>query len=179
MRRTGFPSREFSRFWLSETVSALGTYVTLLSLEALVVLTMSGSARLRVREPEPPASALPHLRREISTGVGAGSMGLQASRYWPSPLHVWFAANAISGRCWLPMRLIDLQLSLFQFGVITSCAGAEKPRLTRAGTARGEGASTITAAVDQSVHSKLRSGKTRAGPPGHTTRGTSAIAVGW
>ena len=45
MPGTGFPSREFGKFWLSETVSSFGTYVTLLALQTLVVLTMGGSAQ--------------------------------------------------------------------------------------------------------------------------------------
>lgn len=45
MPSTGFPSREFTRFWVSETVSSFGTYVTLLALQTLVVLTMGGSAQ--------------------------------------------------------------------------------------------------------------------------------------
>jgi predicted MFS family arabinose efflux permease len=37
-------SRSFSRYWRAEAVSGLGTYVTLFALQALVVLTLDGSA---------------------------------------------------------------------------------------------------------------------------------------
>lgn len=39
-----FPSRSFLLYWRANAVSGLGTYVTLLTLQALVVLTMHGSA---------------------------------------------------------------------------------------------------------------------------------------
>lgn len=40
-----FPSREFHRFWWAESVSSLGSYVTLLALSTLVVLTLDGTAQ--------------------------------------------------------------------------------------------------------------------------------------
>lgn len=40
----GFPSPVFLRYWRASAVSGLGTYVTLLALQALVVLTLDGSA---------------------------------------------------------------------------------------------------------------------------------------
>lgn len=39
-----FPSRPFLRYWRADAVSGLGTYVTLFALQALVVLTLHGSA---------------------------------------------------------------------------------------------------------------------------------------
>lgn len=41
----GFPSRDFRRFWAGEAVSGFGSYVTLLALQTLVVLTLDGSAQ--------------------------------------------------------------------------------------------------------------------------------------
>lgn len=40
-----FPSRDFTRFWLGETVSSFGSYVTLLTFQTLVVLTLDGTAQ--------------------------------------------------------------------------------------------------------------------------------------
>ncbi len=40
----GFPSRSFLLYWRAEAVSAFGTYITLLALQTLVVLTLHGSA---------------------------------------------------------------------------------------------------------------------------------------
>lgn len=40
-----FPPRGFRRFWFGESVSSLGTYVTLLALQTMVVLTLGGSAQ--------------------------------------------------------------------------------------------------------------------------------------
>jgi MFS family permease len=40
-----FPTPAFRRFWLAETVSSFGTYVTLLALQTLVVLTLDGTAQ--------------------------------------------------------------------------------------------------------------------------------------
>lgn len=40
----GFPTRGFRWFWAGETVSAFGSYVTLLALQTLVVLTLDGTA---------------------------------------------------------------------------------------------------------------------------------------
>ena len=37
-------SRDFARYWRADAVSGMGTYVTLLALQALVVLTLDGSA---------------------------------------------------------------------------------------------------------------------------------------
>jgi MFS family permease len=42
---TPFPSPEFRWFWAGEAVSALGSYVTLLALQTLVVLTLDGTAQ--------------------------------------------------------------------------------------------------------------------------------------
>lgn len=42
--REVFPSRLFLRYWRADAVSGLGTYVTLFALQALVVLTLHGSA---------------------------------------------------------------------------------------------------------------------------------------
>ena len=39
-----FPSRSFLFYWRANAVSAFGTYITLLALQALVVLTLHGSA---------------------------------------------------------------------------------------------------------------------------------------
>jgi len=39
-----FPSRPFLRYWRADAVSGLGSYVTLFALQALVVLTLHGSA---------------------------------------------------------------------------------------------------------------------------------------
>ncbi|MDQ3628000.1 MAG: hypothetical protein M3419_04175, partial [Actinomycetota bacterium] len=39
-----FPSGSFLRYWRAAAVSGLGTYVTLFALQALVVLTLDGSA---------------------------------------------------------------------------------------------------------------------------------------
>lgn len=39
-----FPSRSFTRFWRANAVSAFGSYITLLALQTLVVLTLHGSA---------------------------------------------------------------------------------------------------------------------------------------
>ncbi|MCH1866921.1 MFS transporter [Nocardioides sp. CFH 31398] len=39
-----FPTHPFLRYWRASAVSGLGTYVTLLALQALVVLTLDGSA---------------------------------------------------------------------------------------------------------------------------------------
>lgn len=44
-RGPAFPSSSFTRFWLGETVSSFGTYVTLLALQTLVVLTLQGTAQ--------------------------------------------------------------------------------------------------------------------------------------
>ncbi len=41
----GFPSRDFTRFWWGESVSSFGTYVTLLALQTIVVLTLDGTAQ--------------------------------------------------------------------------------------------------------------------------------------
>ena len=38
-----FPSREFLLYWRANAVSAFGTYITLLALQTLVVLTLHGS----------------------------------------------------------------------------------------------------------------------------------------
>lgn len=40
-----FPSSAFKRFWLAESVSSFGTYVTLLALSTLVVVTLEGDAQ--------------------------------------------------------------------------------------------------------------------------------------
>ena len=40
-----FPSGDFTRFWWGEAVSSFGTYVTLLALQTLVVLTLDGTAQ--------------------------------------------------------------------------------------------------------------------------------------
>ena len=40
----GFPSQAFLRYWRAGAVSSFGTYITLLALQALVVLTLHGSA---------------------------------------------------------------------------------------------------------------------------------------
>jgi len=40
-----FPPPGFSRFWCAEAVSSFGTYVTLLALQTLVVLTLDGTAQ--------------------------------------------------------------------------------------------------------------------------------------
>lgn len=40
-----FPSRDFRRFWWGETVSSFGSYVTLLALQTVVVLTLDGTAQ--------------------------------------------------------------------------------------------------------------------------------------
>jgi predicted MFS family arabinose efflux permease len=40
-----FPSRDFTRFWWGESVSSFGTYVTLLALQTIVVLTLDGTAQ--------------------------------------------------------------------------------------------------------------------------------------
>jgi MFS family permease len=40
----GFPSRSFQLYWRADAVSAFGTYITLLALQTLVVLTLHGSA---------------------------------------------------------------------------------------------------------------------------------------
>lgn len=42
---SAFPSRDFTRFWWGETVSSFGSYVTLLALQTLVVLTLDGTAQ--------------------------------------------------------------------------------------------------------------------------------------
>jgi MFS family permease len=42
---TAFPPRGFTRFWWGEAVSSFGTYVTLLALQTLVILTLDGSAQ--------------------------------------------------------------------------------------------------------------------------------------
>lgn len=43
-RDESFPGGAFRRYWRAEAVSGLGTYVTLFALQALVVLTLDGSA---------------------------------------------------------------------------------------------------------------------------------------
>ncbi|QIG43249.1 MFS transporter [Nocardioides anomalus] len=40
-----FPTAAFTRFWVAETVSSFGTYVTLLALQTVVVLTLDGTAQ--------------------------------------------------------------------------------------------------------------------------------------
>ena len=40
-----FPSGDFTRFWWGEAVSSFGTYVTLLALQTIVVLTLDGTAQ--------------------------------------------------------------------------------------------------------------------------------------
>jgi MFS family permease len=42
---TVFPTRGFTRFWWGEAVSSFGSYVTLLALQTLVVLTLNGGAQ--------------------------------------------------------------------------------------------------------------------------------------
>lgn len=44
VRDEEFPSRSFLLYWQAATVSAFGTYITLLALQTLVVLTLHGSA---------------------------------------------------------------------------------------------------------------------------------------
>ncbi len=44
-RATGFPTAAFTRFWRAEAVSSFGTYVTLLALQTVVVLTLDGDAQ--------------------------------------------------------------------------------------------------------------------------------------
>jgi MFS family permease len=44
VRDEGFPSRSFLMYWRATAVSAFGTYITLLALQTLVVLTLHGSA---------------------------------------------------------------------------------------------------------------------------------------
>ena len=44
-RASEFPSGDFVRFWWAETVSSVGTYVTLVALPTLVVLTLDGTAQ--------------------------------------------------------------------------------------------------------------------------------------
>ena len=39
-----FISRSFSHYWRADAVSGLGTYVTLFALQALVLLTLDGTA---------------------------------------------------------------------------------------------------------------------------------------
>lgn len=39
-----FPSRPFLLYWRAAAVSAFGTYITLLALQTLVILTLHGSA---------------------------------------------------------------------------------------------------------------------------------------
>jgi MFS family permease len=43
VRDEGFPSRSFLLYWRANAVSAFGTYITLLALQTLVVLTLHGS----------------------------------------------------------------------------------------------------------------------------------------
>lgn len=43
--RTPFPTPDFTRLWWGETVSGFGTYVTLLALQTLVVITLDGTAQ--------------------------------------------------------------------------------------------------------------------------------------
>jgi MFS family permease len=45
MTARAFPPPGFGRFWVGETVSAFGSYVTLLALQTLVVLTLDGTAQ--------------------------------------------------------------------------------------------------------------------------------------
>jgi hypothetical protein len=40
----GFPSRGFRLYWQAGAVSGFGSYITLLALQTLVVLTLHGSA---------------------------------------------------------------------------------------------------------------------------------------
>ncbi|WP_232660384.1 MFS transporter [Pseudonocardia sp. TRM90224] len=42
---SGFPPPGFTRFWLGESVSSFGTYITQLALQTLVVLTLGGGAQ--------------------------------------------------------------------------------------------------------------------------------------
>jgi predicted MFS family arabinose efflux permease len=42
---TAFPPRGFTHFWWGEAVSSFGTYVTLLALQTLVILTLNGTAQ--------------------------------------------------------------------------------------------------------------------------------------
>lgn len=45
MSQLGFPSRDFTRLWWAESVSTLGSNVTMLALSTMVVLTLDGSAQ--------------------------------------------------------------------------------------------------------------------------------------
>ncbi len=45
MSQSGFPSRDFTRLWWAESVSTLGSNVTMLALSTIVVLTLDGSAQ--------------------------------------------------------------------------------------------------------------------------------------
>ena len=45
MSASQFPPPWFGRFWAGETVSAFGSYITLLALQTLVVLTLDGTAQ--------------------------------------------------------------------------------------------------------------------------------------
>ena len=90
-----------------------GTYLV----SAVTVATLG----TKETAPSVPA-ALPHLRREIGEGVTwvYGRSGLATLAI---STHVWFIANATVGVVIAPFALLDLDLSTFQFGVVTGLAG--------------------------------------------------------
>jgi hypothetical protein len=77
VRNDAFPSRSFLLYWRANVVSSFGTYITLFALQALVVLTLHGSAaevgwflpRLVSRE---------HLQRAHARGDGADAVAMTA-----------------------------------------------------------------------------------------------------
>lgn len=77
---------------------------------------------VRVAEPTPQPTEVPHLGREIRDGVRwiyrtSGLLRLAVST------HVWFAANAVLGAVLVPYALLTLDLDTTQLGLATAVAG--------------------------------------------------------
>lgn len=80
-------------------------------------------ATLDTKEPPPRAdAAVPNLRREIREGV-KGVYGRPGLARLAVSTHTWFVANATVSVVVAPFALLELNLSAFQFGVVTGAAG--------------------------------------------------------
>ena len=81
-------------------------------------------ATLDTKEPTPSGVAAdsPNLRREIREGL-KGVYGRSGLATLAISTHTWFIANATVSVVIAPFALLELDLSAFQFGVVTGLAG--------------------------------------------------------
>ena len=104
-------------------VSVVGAPLAVLVNSGTYLLSAVTVATLGTQEQAPGASgAKPHLRREIKEGVRwvYGRSGLTTLAI---STQIWFAAQATIGVVIAPFALLTLDLSPFQFGVVTGLAG--------------------------------------------------------